>query len=644
MVTTISKAQILLCIVALIVCLSTTGSDASPLPFSDGLDPRLSKAIPVRRAECSFVGNSDVYGLGIRLGVYLQWLVSHIANRSYYARGSIGNLLDTNAIFLSALLVATSLLSMRKDETYAVEITISLYLMWGTLGSVFTIRGYRTILAPKDKLHKPFSRLGAHTRAILSLATSSLSIWFWFAGAKSLKATSCVPYIFFFARVHLLGWARIIYQIASVASAFYSGWYILLNFPSLVVATVNVCSSLIADFHYVVSHLRVKKPRRSTMPVSTAMKLWWYAWSVDTFSESRQYSVPNYTDEKLLKSFPGRSLIDRVQYRMLQLTLLLDPYAHSISQFLQPHGSYFTPFWMIWSLIAIELTLSWNGVTGVYDIDSTGQLIPFITGILSLVGLLQATVTTYLKETYRSPIGYESVYLRFNDTKRRGRLVFKIDYSLRRRHSFELARSIDEENHNTSSDGAKPKPPNRLNRALEQLKETTTFFPPERAERRYWHTLPDPGPDVLLTRSDPLMNVISIAESISHWEDSCIHEPWFINAILPARKDIVLNLWLSVKLKDPGFHELYLGQITCIRMALEKLPRFGLEDYPEWLDIKEYLENTLESRLGPDWETWDRPWPQERVSRKENKRRARETAETLAFSPISRLSSCSPLP
>jgi hypothetical protein len=79
---------------------------------------------------------------------------------------------------------------------------------------------------------------------------------------------------------------------------------------------------------------------------------------------------------------------------------ILTIFANQSLRFLQPLGSLFAPFWMIWSLIAIELTLFWNGVTGIYDIDSTGQLIPFITGILSLVGLLQATVTTYLRDTY----------------------------------------------------------------------------------------------------------------------------------------------------------------------------------------------------------------------------------------------------
>jgi hypothetical protein len=330
--TTLSKAQIFVCIVALIVCLSTSGSDASPLWASSESDPRPSKVSPVRRAECSFAGNSDAYGLGIRLGVYLQWLGSHIANRTYYARDSIGNLLDTNAIFLSALLVATWLLSVRKDETYAVEIAILLYLMWGTLGSVFTIRGYRTVLAPANKYQKPFSLLGAQMRALLSMATSSFSIWFWFAGAKSLKATSCVPYVFFFARVHLLGWARIIYQIASIVSVFYSGWYILLNFPALVVSIVILCSSLVADCLNIVANSWSSKPRKSLLSFSTTLKLWWYAWSIDPFSESSRHGAPKFTAEWLRKTFIRKSWIDRVQYRMLQLTLLMDPFAHSTSQ------------------------------------------------------------------------------------------------------------------------------------------------------------------------------------------------------------------------------------------------------------------------------------------------------------------------
>jgi hypothetical protein len=48
--------------------------------------------------------------------------------------------------------------------------------------------------------------------------------------------------------------------------------------------------------------------------------------------------------------------------------------------------------------VAIELTLLWNSTEGVYDVQSTGQLIPLITGLLSFGGLLQEIVTVYLRE------------------------------------------------------------------------------------------------------------------------------------------------------------------------------------------------------------------------------------------------------
>jgi len=42
----------------------------------------------------------------------------------------------------------------------------------------------------------------------------------------------------------------------------------------------------------------------------------------------------------------------------------------------------------VWSVLAIELTLKWNHVTGVYEVTSTGQLIPLVLGIT-----LTATIT-----------------------------------------------------------------------------------------------------------------------------------------------------------------------------------------------------------------------------------------------------------
>lgn len=43
----------------------------------------------------------------------------------------------------------------------------------------------------------------------------------------------------------------------------------------------------------------------------------------------------------------------------------------------------------IWSILSVELTLKWNNISNVHDIKSTGQLIPFVIGIVSLLSLLQ---------------------------------------------------------------------------------------------------------------------------------------------------------------------------------------------------------------------------------------------------------------
>jgi hypothetical protein len=43
---------------------------------------------------------------------------------------------------------------------------------------------------------------------------------------------------------------------------------------------------------------------------------------------------------------------------------------------------------MLWSTLAVELTLRWNGVSGVYGISSTGQVIPFVVGVGILVTVI----------------------------------------------------------------------------------------------------------------------------------------------------------------------------------------------------------------------------------------------------------------
>jgi hypothetical protein len=60
---------------------------------------------------------------------------------------------------------------------------------------------------------------------------------------------------------------------------------------------------------------------------------------------------------------------------------------------------------MVWFVLSIELTLYWNDVQGVNTIQSTGQLIPFIIGVVSSAqALKKVTITTIKKVSFRLPI------------------------------------------------------------------------------------------------------------------------------------------------------------------------------------------------------------------------------------------------
>lgn len=50
---------------------------------------------------------------------------------------------------------------------------------------------------------------------------------------------------------------------------------------------------------------------------------------------------------------------------------------------------------LVWSMLAVELIISWNNITGVYSIQSVGQLIPFIIGIVGFLSLVIDITTNW---------------------------------------------------------------------------------------------------------------------------------------------------------------------------------------------------------------------------------------------------------
>lgn len=184
----------------------------------------LLRSEPARRApsqipesNCTFAGNSDLYGLGIRIGIYLQWISGFLAI-CFHAE-SVPGTLSTNTIFLLALFIALAIITTNHTVT-APEVIILLQFCFGFLFSVSSTWGLRVktrIASPKRyKERVEFPLLGSTIRIFLGSAICFYNVWFWFVGIDKLRDPACHPIGFLFARVDLMDGARVFLKIVAV--------------------------------------------------------------------------------------------------------------------------------------------------------------------------------------------------------------------------------------------------------------------------------------------------------------------------------------------------------------------------------------------------------------------------------------------
>ncbi|KIW00119.1 uncharacterized protein PV09_08301 [Verruconis gallopava] len=126
----------LLCLLMLLASLASSTPVAAPRPAQtqdapgQGLTWEVEGDAPGTIA-CEIDRTSDYYGLGVRMGVFAAWMTSWIANVA--VQDEISGALDTNAIFLFALVIAI----VRCTITNLVSRIDGLMLMHLSLGTVF---------------------------------------------------------------------------------------------------------------------------------------------------------------------------------------------------------------------------------------------------------------------------------------------------------------------------------------------------------------------------------------------------------------------------------------------------------------------------------------------------------------------------
>ncbi|KAH6880658.1 hypothetical protein B0T10DRAFT_551461 [Thelonectria olida] len=266
--------------------------------------------------SCDYGGNSDMYGLGIRVGFYTQWLGTIIAN--WLAKKEVPGLRLANSLFIGATFIALIIQTLMKTVR-PLDIYIILLLTYGSyyayvptyLWRLFT--GCSPLWDPTRWTRVRPTALYFTLNLLLLIAVSCYQIWFWTTGIRSLAMEmGCQEYSFLFTKVRLD-----------------SGVCIALNLTFALGLLVCCSFSLCLE-------LKIMRPPK------------WLR------IKDIKYRQQIQNDETICSS--GRILFLQVLQSLSNLAVAITIIA------------------------ATELTIHWNNLTDVHDLSTTGQTIPVIVG------------------------------------------------------------------------------------------------------------------------------------------------------------------------------------------------------------------------------------------------------------------------
>jgi hypothetical protein len=283
-------------------------------------------------------GNNDMYGLGIRIGAYLQsfalGLATILEQRSY--RGIVFATMS----FQLSMLVGVVYITVTDGALEAAEAAIITILTMlsaaGTSQKLFggdrppALRGRRGLVVLLGGHSSPqWSQAWVvpFVKSLIDLGTGAYSVWFWFAGLDVLKHTPCTGYAFFFARVSLYGWLRVLMQIVIVG---------------LVALNLYVLLGMLGVVKLLGSSRAATAEDAATEPAA----------------EEERKAAPDPWVSQLRNVLPRAG---KVVSAVLSVGL--------------------------WVMV-VELMIHWNHISGVYTISTVGQLIPFLTSVGSFLSFL----------------------------------------------------------------------------------------------------------------------------------------------------------------------------------------------------------------------------------------------------------------
>ncbi|KAG9255658.1 uncharacterized protein F5Z01DRAFT_635282 [Emericellopsis atlantica] len=320
-----------------------------------------------RESGCGFVGNEDAYGLGIRLGVYLQWFSVFLV--VYLLPSEERSLMTALITFSSALMMAILVLTFGRTCTYTVEIIVLLWTAFMTqalasithtaqeiddagIREVPVVSGLKRATTFQLNLDNPQGMHGFQSGSTLvEMCMLGYAAWFWVCLLRGFEtvfaATPCGTSLFFLVRIQ--------------------------DRTGIVVISALMTAVSLATLLF----------RLVTWIFRTSTKQW--------FSE-KTYDMIGAVFASIV--FLPIILIALVTYLIPDTWMPKIFRGTSGKEQLMAFLCAFVAF--VVSVAGIELLLIWNGVSDVYGVSSTGQLIPLTMGLVSLMPLLWKLLRRYM--------------------------------------------------------------------------------------------------------------------------------------------------------------------------------------------------------------------------------------------------------
>lgn len=177
-----------------------------------------------------------MYGLGIRIGFYLQWYAGDLA--SWLVPSEVNGIRLTVSVFIAATFLALLIqVILDVSNLQVVEVYIILLLTFGyflffvPLYIWRLLTGYNPAFDPTRFPHVRPGQIYGPLNFLLLIAVASFQLWFWFARVPQLDGQACQEYGFFFAKIRLNAKA---FEVLNIV------FYFLLLFSCAVVLSMTI--------------------------------------------------------------------------------------------------------------------------------------------------------------------------------------------------------------------------------------------------------------------------------------------------------------------------------------------------------------------------------------------------------------------